>query len=121
MRNNKIAFWSAIVGALVYVFSVPGTWLVGTRITLLSIGILALLCYMSEDRTKPFATLLAILIGGSSLAMIMQGFTNYVVLSASAEPWLVVYVFAQTCILVGNGGNTAKTLSTVLQPRKPSA
>lgn len=114
--KHKLAFTSAVLGCLIYVFSVPGTWLVGTRVALLAIGILALLCYMSEDRTKPFATLLAILIGGSSLAMIMQGFTNYVVLSASAEPWLVVYVFAQTCILVGNRGNTAKTLSTVLHP-----
>lgn len=96
--------------SLLYVFSVPGTWLVGTRVTLLAIGILAILCYMSEHRNRPVATVLAMLIGGSSLAMIFQGLTNYIQLSSSAEPWLVVYVFAQTCILVGNGGNTAKFL-----------
>lgn len=96
--------------AVVYVFSVPGSWLVGTRVTLLAIGILAILCYMSEHRNRPAATALAMLIGGSSLAMIFQGLTNYIQLSSSAEPWLVVYVFAQTCVLVGNGGNTAKFL-----------
>jgi ABC-type Fe3+-siderophore transport system permease subunit len=96
--------------AIVYVFSVPGTWLVGTRVALLGIGILAILAYMSEQRSRPMATVIAILIGGSSLAMVFQGLTNYFQLSASAEPWLVVYVFAQTCILVGNRGNTAKFL-----------
>jgi len=109
-----VAFTASVATALFYVFTVPGSWLVGTRIALLSVGILAIMCYMSESRTRPFATLMAILLGGSSLAMIFQGFTNYVVLSASAEPWLVVYVFAQTCILVGNGGNTAKPLAPML-------
>lgn len=94
--------------AIVYVFSVPGTWLVGTRVALLGVGILAILAYMSEQRSRPLATLIAILIGGSSLAMIFQGLTNFIQLSSSAEPWLVVYVFAQTCGLVGNRGNTAK-------------
>lgn len=109
-----VAFTAAVAIALIYVFTVPGTWLVGTRVVLLSIGILALLSYMSETRTRPFATLMAVLIGGSSLAMIFQGVTKHVVMSATAEPWLVVYVFAQTCILVGNGGNTAKALSPTL-------
>lgn len=105
-----VVFCFGIIAALIYVFSVPGSWLVGTRVALLTVGILAILCYMSEHRTRPFATLVAILIGGSSLAMIFQGITNYVTLSGTAEPWLVVYVFAQTCIVVGNGGNTARFL-----------
>lgn len=99
--------------AIVYVFSVPGTWLVGTRVALLGIGILAILAYMSEQRSRPMATVIAILIGGSSLAMIFQGITNYFQLSASAEPWLVVYVFAQTWMLVQSRGNTAKFLPSV--------
>lgn len=102
-----------LAAALIYVFSVPGTWLLGTRVTLLGVGILAILCYMSEHRNKPFATLIAILVGGSSLAMIFQGITSYVPLSASAEPWLVVYVFAQTCIIVANGGNTARFIPSL--------
>lgn len=107
-HNSQVLFAISIAVSLLYVFTVPGSWLVGTRVVLLSIGICAILCYMSEHRNKPFATLVAILIGGSSLAMVFQGVTNYVSLSASAEPWLVVYVFAQTCVLVSNGGNTAK-------------
>lgn len=99
--------WLAALTALIFVFTVPGSWLVGTRIALLAVGVLALLCYMSEDRTRPFATLLAILVGGSSLALIVQGLT----LPASpAEPWLVLYVFAQTCVIVGNRGNVAHML-----------
>ena len=108
MTNTKPFLGVSLVAALVYVFSVPGSWLVGTRILLLSVGIVAILAYMSESRTKPFATTTAILVGGSSLAMIVQAFTNFVNLSASAEPWLVVYLFAQTCVLVRNGGNMAK-------------
>lgn len=107
-KGPQIALGATILLALVYVFTVPGTWLVGTRVTLLAIGIMAILCYMSEQRSNFLATALAILVGGSSLAMIFQGITHYIQLSASAEPWLVVYVFAQTCILVRNGGNTAK-------------
>lgn len=109
IKKDRIYILGALL-AIVYVFSVPGTWLVGTRVTLLAIGIFAILCYMSDHRNRPIATLLAMLIGGSSLAMIFQGLTNYIQLSASAEPWLVVYVFAQTCILVSNGGNTARFL-----------
>jgi len=107
-NSQRRALIASLIVALAYVFTVPGTWLLGTRVALLGIGILAILCYMSEHRSKPFATAIAILVGGSSLAMIFQGLTNYIALSSSAEPWLVVYVFAQTCILVGNGGNTAK-------------
>lgn len=104
-----ISKWIAAAAALLYVFTVPGTWLVGTRIALLAIGVAALLCYMSEERSRPAATGLAILIGGSSMAMIMQGLTNWAVLSMTAEPWLVLYVFAQTCVIVGNGGNMARS------------
>lgn len=106
--NNRAVASGALVASLLYVFTVPGSWLVGTRIALLAVGIVAILSYMSEERTKPFATAMAILIGGASLAMIMQGFTNFVALSRAAEPWLVVYLFAQTCVLVRNGGNMAK-------------
>jgi ABC-type enterochelin transport system permease subunit len=115
--SRRVAFVATLIAALVYVFTVPGSWLVGTRVTLLTVGIAAILSYMSEHRSRPFATLLAILVGGSSLAMVFQGITNYVTLSASAEPWLVVYVFAQTCILVCNGGNTARFLPGFLTHR----
>lgn len=113
LNGPTLKFLLITLAALVYVFSVPGTWLLGTRVTLLAVGILAILCYMSEHRSKPFATLIAILIGGSSLAMIFQGITSYVALSASAEPWLVVYVFAQTAILIYNGGNTARFIPSL--------
>jgi hypothetical protein len=106
--NNRLIFGVSMVASLVYVFTVPGSWLVGTRIALLGIGIVAIVAYMSDTRERPFATFMAILIGGASAAMITQGLTNFVALSQAAEPWLVVYLFAQTCILVRNGGNMAK-------------
>lgn len=110
---KNFALFATVIGGLVYVFSVPGSWLVGTRVALLSVGILAIMCYMSESRTRALPTVLAILVAGSSLAMIFQGLTNYIILSAAAEPWLVVYILAQTCVLVCNGGNTAKSISAI--------
>ncbi len=106
--NNRVTFSVSMIAAMIYVFTVPGSWLVGNRIGLLAVGILAILSYMSDNRNKPFATVMAILIGGASMAMIMQGLTNFVELSRAAEPWLVVYLFAQTCVLVRNGGNMAR-------------
>lgn len=110
--SNRVALVVSTICAMVYVLSVPGTWLVVTRMVILAVGLFFVLAYMSDSRSKPFATLTAILIGGSSLALILQGFTNFVALSRTAEPWLVVYVFAQTSVLVRNRGNIARMFNT---------
>lgn len=119
MTKIKRLPWLFLALSLVYVFSVPGPWLVGTRITILAVGIFAILAYMSESRTQPFATAMAILIAGASLAMITQAFTNFVTLSAEAEPWLVLLLFAYTNVLLKSRGNLAKLFARAGQRSTP--
>lgn len=100
--------WLAAVAALIYVFTVPLQWLVASRVLLLLVGVLTLLCYMSDERSRPFATGLAIIVAGSSLALAFQGVTQLP--SPGLEPWLLLYVFGQTAVIIGNRGNVAHML-----------
>jgi len=118
MTSHKRAPWVGLALTLIYVFSVPGHWLVATRIVILSVTIAMIMGYMSESRSRPLTTALAIIIAGASMAMIMQAFTNFVVLSAAAEPWFVLLIFAYTALLVRSRGNVAKIFAT---PRPRSA
>lgn len=87
-----------------------GNVLLAVRIALHLVTTISIVAYSSENRTRPFSTILAICLAGTSLALATQGITEFEALSRHAEPWLVMFVGAVAVIVLYNGGNVAKIL-----------
>ncbi|QBJ04550.1 hypothetical protein HOV23_gp023 [Pseudomonas phage Lana] len=87
-----------------------GEVLLSIRIALHMVTFFSVICYSSEHRTRPFSSVLALLLAGTSLALAMQGYTGFAAIAANSEIWLVLFVGVVTILVVANGGNVAKVL-----------
>lgn len=106
---KRAALAACVIAAVsLYAFSVPKDWLLGTRIILLVAIFFSIILYMDARRTKWVASVVALGLSGSSLAMVFQGATNFLNLSQNAEPWLVIFTGCVAALILPSGGNVAK-------------
>lgn len=87
-----------------------GEVLLSIRILLHMITFFSVICYSSERRTRPFSSVLAFLLAGTSLALATQAYSGFAAIAPNSEIWLVMFVAVVTILIVANGGNVAKVL-----------
>lgn len=77
-------------------------------IHLATVGVL--LGYSSSRRTKPFSTLLAFLLAGTSFAMAAQCLTKFAIYGPRTEIWSVMFFAVVLVVISYSGGNIARVL-----------
>lgn len=106
---KRAALLACIIASVsIYAFTVPKDWLLATRVVLLVATFFSIVLYMDTQRTKWVASVVALGLAGSSLAMVFQAATNFLNLSQNAEPWLVIYTGCVAALIIPSGGNVAK-------------
>lgn len=106
---KRAGLLACILAAItLYAFTVPKDWLLATRVILLVATFFSIVLYMDAQRTKWVASVVALGLAGSSLAMVFQAATNFFNLSQNSEPWLVIYTGCVAALIIPSGGNVAK-------------
>lgn len=78
------------------------------RITLHLITALAVMSYVSECRSRPGSSILAVMIAGASVAGAFDGVRAFATDQGQLDIWLMVFVAAIALSTILNGGNVAK-------------
>lgn len=78
------------------------------RVLLHLVTALAVMSYVSECRSRPGSSLIAVMIAGASVAGAFDGVRAIAQQTAQLDIWLTVFVAAIALSTILNGGNVAK-------------
>lgn len=92
-----------------------GEILLAARVLFHFITAASILSWHSDHRTKPFTSLLAFLIAGSSIAAAFQGLLRFHSTAPNVEFPLVVLCGGFAFVTVVNGGNVGSMLNSTKQ------
>lgn len=87
---------------------VLGAAILTVRLFLHIVTAVSILLYMSESRSRPWPTVIAIIGGGCSLAAFFQGVGNYQSTIPRTEPWIMGITFAFAAACIYSRGNMAR-------------
>ncbi|QYW06487.1 hypothetical protein uan_075 [Pseudomonas phage UAntarctica] len=88
-----------------------GEVLLAMRIFFHVVTAVCILSWHSDHRTRVFASFLAFLLAGGSVAAAMQGYLRFHTAAPNVEFPLVVICGALAMLTIANGGNVAQMLS----------